>query len=104
MKEKPTFLHPIVIIGFFGGVTLAKKAGSSKKSRKALLLLLLLIPLDSTMILKVEHAVNLGLCLMCILYRHSEFCMGCKAAFALSAKWMTHAKTQPAAQPRDISR
>lgn len=55
-------------------------------------------------ILKVEHVVNLGLCLMCILYRHSEFCMGCKAAFALSAKWMTHAKTQPAAQPRDISR
>ena len=102
MKEKPTFLHPLVIIGFFVGVTLAKRAGLGKKSRNTLLLLPLLLPL--LLILKVEHAVNLGLCLMCILYRHSEFCMGCKAAFALSAKWMTHAKTQPAAQPRDISR
>ena len=85
MKEKPTFLHPLVIIGFFVGVTLAKRAGCSKKSRKALLLMLLLLilllPLQVVprwsqggpkvvprwYILKVEHAVNLGLCLMCIL-------------------------------------
>ena len=45
MEEKPTILHPIVIIGFFGGATLAKRAGSSKKSRNTLLLLPLLLPL-----------------------------------------------------------
>jgi len=53
MKEKPTILHPIVNIGFFWGVTLAKRAGLGKKSRNAplllplllILLLILLLPL-----------------------------------------------------------
>lgn len=64
MKEKQTILHPFVFIGFFRGAPLAKRKEYSKKSRIVLLLLILiLILLDSRMILKVEHAVNLGLCL-----------------------------------------
>ena len=59
MKEKQTILHPLVFIGFFRGVTLAKRAGCSKKSRNALLLLSivrLLLPLLIHLLLALQVA------------------------------------------------